>query len=418
MKKEIAIIGGGISGMCSAYFLHKSGYQVSIFDANKIGVECSYGNAGLIVPSHFETLASPGILKKGLKWMLNPNSPFFLKPKLDLDLLKWIIRFNTFCTTKHVNENKHFLKDINLYSLDLYKQLKQSSDFEFDFKNSGLLMMCKEEKTLKEEQALVKEAKEIGLNAEILNSDDLKKLEPNATFNVLGASYFKDDSKIQPYDFIIAIKNYLEKNGVNIYENCLIEDVNISNGKVVSIVDSSNNDYSFDQYVFTTGIYTSKIAKKFNLNLPMQGGKGFSFITEKNEALDFSTPMILAEEKVAVTPYSDYVRFGGTMMLGVNDLTINDRRINNIRKAANSYINGLEISESSMKDIWAGLRPCSPDGIPYIGRSDSLSNVIIATGHAMMGVSLGPATGKIVSDLINENNTDLNIQKMNLNRFT
>ncbi len=404
--------------MCSAYFLHKSGYQVSIFDANKIGVECSYGNAGLIVPSHFETLASPGILKKGLKWMLNPNSPFFLKPKLDLDLLKWIIRFNTFCTTKHVNENKHFLKDINLYSLDLYKQLKQSSDFEFDFKNSGLLMMCKEEKTLKEEQALVKEAKEIGLNAEILNSDDLKKLEPNASFNVLGASYFKDDSKIQPYDFIIAIKNYLEKNGVNIYENCLIEDVNISNGKVVSIVDSSNNDYSFDQYVFTTGIYTSKIAKKFNLNLPMQGGKGFSFIANKNEALDFSTPMILAEEKVAVTPYSDYVRFGGTMMLGVNDLTINDRRINNIRKAANSYINGLEISESSMKDIWAGLRPCSPDGIPYIGRSDSLSNVIIATGHAMMGVSLGPATGKIVSDLINENNTDLNIQKMNLNRFT
>lgn len=404
--------------MCSAYFLHKSGYQVSIFDANKIGVECSYGNAGLIVPSHFETLASPGILKKGLKWMLNPNSPFFLKPKLDLDLLKWIIRFNTFCTTKHVNENKHFLKDINLYSLDLYKQLKQSSDFEFDFKNSGLLMMCKEEKTLKEEQALVKEAKEIGLNAEILNSDDLKKLEPNASFNVLGASYFKDDSKIQPYDFIIAIKNYLEKNGVNIYENCLIEDVNISNGKVVSIVDSSNNDYSFDQYVFTTGIYTSKIAKKFNLNLPMQGGKGFSFIANKNEALDFSTPMILAEEKVAVTPYSDYVRFGGTMMLGVNDLTINDRRINNIRKAANSYINGLDISESSMKDIWAGLRPCSPDGIPYIGRSDSLSNVIIATGHAMMGVSLGPATGKIVSDLINENNTDLNIQKMNLNRFT
>lgn len=418
MKKEIAIIGGGISGICSAYFLHKSGYKVSIFDANKIGVECSYGNAGLIVPSHFETLSSPGILKKGLKWMLNPNSPFFLKPKFDLDLLKWIIRFNTFCTTKHVNENKHFLRDINLYSLDLYKQLKQSPDFEFDLKHSGLLMMCKEEKTLKEEQDLVKEAKKLGLDAEILNNDDLKKLEPNASFDVLGASYFKDDSKIQPYDFIIAIKNYLEKNGVSIYENCLIEDINISNGKVVSIVDSSMNNYTFDQYVFTTGIYTPKIAKKFNLNLPMQGGKGFSFITEKNEALNFSTPMILAEEKVAVTPYSDYVRFGGTMMLGVNDLTINNRRINNIKNAANSYINGLDISESSMKDIWAGLRPCSPDGIPYIGRSDSLSNLVIAAGHAMMGVSLGPATGKIVNDLINENNTDLDIQKMNLNRFT
>lgn len=418
MKKEIAIIGGGISGICSAYYLHKSGYKVSIFEANKIGEECSYGNAGFIVPSHFETLPSPAILKKGLKWMLNPNSPFFLKPKLDFDFLKWIIKFNTFCTTKHVENNKHFLRDINLYSLDLFKSLHQNSDFEFDLKLSGLLMLCKEEKTLKEEEDLVKEATELGLDAQILNKDELKILEPNASFDVLGASYLKNDSKIQPYDFIIAIKNYLEKNGVEIHENCSIEDINISKGKISSIIDNQKIVYSFDQYVFTTGIYTSKIAKKFNLNISMQGGKGFSFITDKNDALNFSTPMILAEEKVAISPYSDYVRFGGTMMLGVNDLSINERRVNNIRKAANSYINGLDLKSSDMKDIWAGLRPCSPDGIPYIGRSDSISNLVIATGHSMMGVSLGPATGKIVADLIKEEKTELNIEKMKLNRFT
>ena len=418
MSNEIAIIGGGISGICSAYFLHKRGYKVSIFDANKIGIECSYGNAGLIVPSHFETLSSPAILKKGLKWMLNPNSPFFLKPRFDLDFLKWIIRFNTFCTTKHVNENKHFLRDINLYSLDLYKSLNENSDFEFDLKQSGLLMLCKEQKTLNEEAKLVEEAKKLGLDAEILNKDELKDLEPNASFNVLGASYFKDDSKIEPYDFIIAIKNYLEKNGVNIYENCSIDDINISNGKISSIVDNQNIYHSFDQYVFTTGIYTSKIAKKFNLNLSMQGGKGFSFVTDKNDALNFSTPMILAEEKVAITPYKDYVRFAGTMMLGVNDLTINERRVNNIRKAANSYIDGLNIESSHMKDVWTGLRPCSPDGLPYIGRSNSISNLVIATGHAMMGISLGPATGKIVTDLIDEKKSDLCIEKMDLNRFT
>lgn len=418
MKKEIAIIGGGISGICSAYYLHKSGYKVSIFEANKIGEECSYGNAGFIVPSHFETLPSPAILKKGLKWMLNPNSPFFLKPKLDFDFLKWIIKFNTFCTTKHVENNKHFLRDINLYSLDLFKSLHQNSDFEFDLKLSGLLMLCKEEKTLKEEENLVKEATELGLDAQILNKDELKILEPNASFDVLGASYLKNDSKIQPYDFIITIKNYLENNGVEIHENCSIEDINISKGKISSIIDNQKIVYSFDQYVFTTGIYTSKIAKKFNLNISMQGGKGFSFITDKNDALNFSTPMILAEEKVAISPYSDYVRFGGTMMLGVNDLSINERRVNNIRKAANSYINGLDLKSSDMKDIWAGLRPCSPDGIPYIGRSDSISNLVIATGHSMMGVSLGPATGKIVTDLINEEKTELNIEKMKLNRFT
>lgn len=418
MSRKIAIIGGGISGICSAYFLYKSGHEVSIFDANEIGVECSYGNAGLIVPSHFETLSSPGILKKGLKWMINPNSPFFLKPRFDFDLLKWIIKFNSFCTTKHVDKNKHFLRDINLYSLDLYNSLNECSDFDFDLKHSGLLMLCKEEKTLNEESELVTEAKKLGLDAEILNKDELKALEPNASFDVIGASYFKDDSKIQPYDFIIAIKNYLEKNGVKFYEKCKICDVEISNGKIESIIDSRNESYSFDDFIFTTGILTTQIAKMFSLNLPMQGGKGFSFTYEKNDALNFSTPMILAEQKVAVTPYDSYVRFGGTMMIDGFDLSINQRRINNIRKAANSYIDGLNIGESSMQDIWAGLRPCSPDGIPFIGRSDKLSNLIIATGHAMMGISLGPATGKIVSDLIDERKPEIEIERMNLSRFT
>ena len=133
MSKSVAIIGGGISGICSAYYLHKSGFDVSLFDSSELGQECSYGNAGLIVPSHFETLANPGILKKGINWMLNPNSPFFLKPRLDLKLLSWIINFNIHCNKKHVEENKHFLRDINLYSLDLYRELYNCDDFAFDF---------------------------------------------------------------------------------------------------------------------------------------------------------------------------------------------------------------------------------------------------------------------------------------------
>lgn len=417
MDNEIAIIGGGISGICSAYYLHKSGHKVAVFDGKKIGTQCSYGNAGLIVPSHFETLPNPRVLKKGLKWMLNPNSPFFLKPSFNLDLIKWLYKFNTFCTKKHVESNKHFLRDINLYSLSLYKDLLENDDINFDLKQSGLLMLCKEEKTLKEEELLVKEAIKLGLNAKIINKDELKILEPNASFDIFGAAYFKDDSKIQPYDFIIAMKKYLEKNGVKFFENCLIDDIKIKQNMITSIVDKFGTSYSYEQYIFTSGLFTSKLVKKIDLNIPMQGGKGFSFVSSKNEALKFSTPMILAEDKVAITPYSDYVRFGGTMMLGVNDLNINDRRINNIRKSANKYIENLDLKQSDMKDVWAGLRPCSPDGIPYIGRSRKFKNAIIATGHAMMGVSLGPVTGCIVKDLINEEKTQIDISKMNINRF-
>jgi len=415
--KNIAIIGGGISGLFSAYFLHKSGYKVSVYESSKIGVECSYGNAGLTVPSHFEALANPGVLKKGLKWMLNPNSPFFLKPRFDMDLIKWIIRFNSFCTKKNVENNKYFLRDISLYSTSLYKDLMNSTDFDFDYKNTGLLMLCKEEKTLKEEEYLIKEANELGLKGRILNQDDLKQLEPNASFDVLGAAYYEDDGRVQPYDLIIAIKNYLEKEGVVFKEDCTIKDINISNVKIDSIVDNNNNVYYADEFIFTAGVYTSNIAKKFNLNIPMQGGKGFSFKVDKNDALNFTTPMILAEEKVAITPYDSYVNFAGTMMICGEDKSIVQRRVNNIRNASNNYINGLDIKENQMDDLWAGLRPCSPDGIPYIGRSKELSNLIIATGHAMIGISLGPATGKIVTSLINEEKPDLDIEKMNLYRF-
>ena len=137
----------------------------------------------------------------------------------------------------------------------------------------------------------------------------------------------------------------------------------------------------------------------------------------KTPALDFSTPLILAEQKVAVSPYDSYVRFGGTMMLAGEDLSLNERRITNITKAANSYINNLDIKKEDRSDLWAGLRPCSPDGLPYIGKDKTIKNLFVATGHAMMGVSLGPATGKIICDLINNTACDLDISKMDINRF-
>lgn len=416
MSKTIAIIGGGISGICSAYYLQKSGHDVTIFDSNELGKECSYGNAGLIVPSHFEPLANPGILKKGIKWMLNPNSPFFLKPRFDLKLLSWIYNFNSFCSNKHVEENKHFLRDINLYSLDLYKELLECDDFDFDLQQNGLLMLCQKESSLKEEEHVVKSATELGLKAKMLNPEEIKKLEPNASFNAIGASYFEDDSTIQPYDFMMSIKKYLLSNGVKIYENCQIKDFEVFNNEIQSVITSNGDHYNADEFVLTSGILSYELARKLELNLLMQAGKGFSFKIEKNKALNFKTPMILVEQKVAVTPYDSYVRFGGTMMISGNDLSINQRRVNNIKNTANNYIKDLNIQNSDMIDVWAGLRPCSPDGIPYIGKCD-ISNLVVATGHAMMGVSLGPATGKIVTDLINETKTTIDINKMNLYRF-
>ena len=415
---KIAIIGAGITGLCSAYYLSKSGHDVSIYDSGEIGKECSYGNAGLIVPSHFETLANPGILKKGIKWMLNSNSPFYLKPRCDMDLLKWLVRFNLFCTKKHVENNKYFLRDINLYSHGLYNDLYKSDDLDFELKHSGLLILCKEEKTLIEEQSLINESWELGLDASMLNKEELNKLEPNVNFDCIGASYYKCDSKIQPYDFMQSIIKYLKKSNVQIYENCEITDFDIKDGEIQSLSNSLNEKFSADEFVLSSGILAFDFAKKLDLNLTMQAGKGFSFRAQKNTFMNFSTPLILAEQKVAVSPYDEYVRFGGTMMICGNDLSIDENRVNNIRKAANSYIKDLNLQNNQTYDMWAGLRPCSPDGLPYIGKSKKYKNLTVATGHAMMGVSLGPASGKIVDNLINGNKNDIDISFMDIHRFT
>ena len=199
-------------------------------------------------------------------------------------------------------------------------------------------------------------------------------------------------------------------------ENCKIQDFILKNNQIKSIITNKDEKYEADKFVLSSGIFSTKLANKLGLNLLMQAGKGFSFTVPKNDALNFKTPMILAEQKIAITPYDSYVRFGGTMMICGNDLSINQRRINNIRKYSNNYINNLNIQQEDMNDLWAGLRPCSPDGLPYIGKA-KISNLVVASGHAMMGVSLGPASGKIVSDLINEKKTQINIKRMTLYRF-
>lgn len=413
--KSIAIIGGGAIGLCSAYYLVKNGYQVSIFEAKKIGQGCSYGNAGIIVPSHFETLSSPGILQKGLKWMLNPNSPFFLKPRFDFELLEWLVKFGSFCTSSHVEKNRNFIKELNLYSKDLYEQMQQEINFDYD--RSGLLILCRSEKYLKEEEATVQEAKKLYLDADMLSLSEIKELEPNISFDALGGSYYRCDAKVQPYDFMMSLKNFLVDNGVTIYENVAIEDMQIENSQIKCIVDQNSDKYIFNQYIVSAGILTSKIMKKLKIKILMEGGKGFSFKVKKREALEFKTPIILAEEKVSVTPYGEYVRFGGTMMISGYDASLSQRRIQNIKKGAMKYIQNISLKSEDLYDVWAGLRPCGPDGLPYIGRLKAIKNTVVATGHAMMGISLAPATGKIVNDIISKEDTFINIERLDPQRF-
>ncbi|MCT4699230.1 NAD(P)/FAD-dependent oxidoreductase [Tenacibaculum haliotis] len=414
MSKKVLIIGGGIIGLCTAYYLQKKGNKVTIIDKSDFTSGASYVNAGFITPSHIISLAAPGMINKGIKWMLNPESPFYVKPRLDYDFLKWSWLFKKASTTQKVESAIKVIKDINLLSKNLYEDIKASNDFDFFYQHKGLLMCYQTDKAGEEEWITGQRGIKEGLHVENLTKKQVLKLEPDAGLNIKGAVYYHSDAHMTPNEFMLQLKNYLVKNNVTILANEEVLDINLLGDKVSSIKTDKQELFA-DEIIVATGSWSQKLLKKLNTTIPVQAGKGYRINVSKKTGI--TIPAILIEAKVAVTPMNGFTRFAGTMEVDTINHTINTRRVDAIAKAGEKYYDGLKIEQHDIDNAACGLRPCSPDGLPYIGRLSKVKNVTIATGHAMMGWSLGPATGKLVSEIISEEKTSLNITPFNPNRF-
>ncbi len=401
-------------GLCSAFYLHKEGHHVTVVDQSNLDTGASYQNAGLISPSHVVPLSAPGVMKKGLKWMFNPSSPFYLKPRINLDFLKWGFAFNKSCNSNHVKKAIPVIKDISLLSQDLYNAIKKTENFNFHYEKKGLLMLCQTNKMLEEEIRTAQLAKEEGLSAREISLDELKKLEPDVRLNVKGATYYECDSHSTPREFMEGMKTYLKTTGVQFFKNERVKDLNVQDGKIVSLL-TDKQMLNGDEFVLAAGSWSGLICKKVGLKLLLQAGKGYCINTVK--PIKISIPAILAETKVAVTPMNGFIRFAGTMEIaGIND-KISNRRVEAIANAVTRYYPDIELSKEEKENATSGLRPVSPDGLPYIGKSDKCKNLTIATGHAMMGWTMGMATGKLVSEIVSDKKTSLNLEPFSVDRY-
>ena len=411
--KHCIVIGGGIIGLSSAYYLHKEGHKVTVIDKSNFSTGASYVNAGYITPSHIISLAAPGMINKGLKWMLNSSSPFYVKPRLNYDFLKWSWQFKKSATKAKVEKAIPIIKDINILSRELYEDMKASNDFNFHYEHKGLLMCYKTDKVGEEEWKVGERAIKEGLKVENLTKVQVDKLEPNANLDVKGAVYFHSDAHMTPHNFMQQLKRYLEYSGVDIRSNEEVIDISTRNKKVTSVT-TKTCMLKADEFVVATGSWTQNFAKKLGVNISIQAGKGYRINIERHTGI--SIPAILCEAKVAVTPMDGFTRFAGTMEIGGINHNINPIRVNAIAKAGEAYYKDLRINQQEKDNAQCGLRPCSPDGLPYIGRLSKFKNLTVATGHAMMGWSLGPATGKLVSELVSDQVPSLNIQPFNPER--
>jgi len=406
MSKKVIIIGGGVIGLCSAYYLQKEGHQISVIDQSNMDFGASYVNAGYVSPSHIIPLSAPGVMKKGLKWMFDATSPLYIKPRLDLDFLKWVWAFNKSCNPKHVKKAIPVIKDIAILSQDLYDDINENENFSFHYEKKGLLMLCQTDKMLESEINTAKLARKEGLEVSVKDQAQLKKLEPNAKMNVKGATYYQHDSHTTPHEFMEEMKTYLKTVGVTFYKNEKVKDLEIQDGKINAIITSKQKIIA-DEFVLAAGSWSGMLSKKLGLKLLLQAGKGYRINTTRETGI--TIPAIFAEAKAAVTPMKGFTRFAGTMEIAGINHNINKLRVEAIAQSVTTYYPEVKLTESEKNNAACGLRPLSPDGLPYIGKSNKCKNLTIATGHAMMGWSMATATGKLVSELISDKKSSLNL---------
>ncbi len=410
---DILIIGGGIIGVTAAYFLADSGANVTLIEKGDIAAGSSYGNAGLICPCHSEPICKPGVLTQGLKWLFDAESPFYIKPRPSLELARWLWQFQTHCNETAVTQAIPLLRDMQRESLSLYQNLIAQENIDCDFEKTGGLTLFRTEAGLEKGHHEVEKMHQFDLQMELLpNAAAVRTLEPNIHPSVVGGIHYQEDAHVNPARFVYALADAARAKGATLLTNREVLGFDV-NSQGITAVRTSQGKLTPQQIILAAGAWSTPLARQLGVPIPMQPAKGYS-VTLKRPSNFLQTHLHLAEAKVAVTPMGSLLRLAGTLELAGFDFSINQRRVNTIRRAASNYLVGLENQEPV--EIWRGMRPCPSDGLPYIGRSHHYPNLIIATGHAMLGISMGPITGKLVAQLACDEPPTLDLKSFSPNR--
>jgi D-amino-acid dehydrogenase len=413
--KKITIIGGGIIGLSCAYYLQQSGHEVIVIDNTDMTDGASHGNAGHIVPSHFIPLASPGIVAQGMRWMLNPSSPFYIKPRLNMDLIRWGFCFWRNANEKTMQQNIPHLHQLLMLSRNLFEGMKNELGNNFFMKEKGILIVYKTAESEKHEQVLAKQAATMGMQSQLLSAQQVQDLESSTAIDVRGGILYKDDAHVHPGLFTTALKDYLLSKNVKIISGSAVTGFERSGNNIIAVI-TDKEKITADEFILANGAWLPSLTKKLGINILMQAGKGYS-ITYPNFQPQLQYPAILVDHRVVTTPIGNDLRLAGTMEINTPGSPIMPKRVKAIVESVKKYYPGLELPFTDATKAWSGLRPLSPDGLPYIGRHSKYNNLVIAGGHAMLGLSLATGTGKLVKEIIQQEKISIPITAFHVERF-
>jgi len=411
---KVIVAGGGVIGLCTAYYLNKAGHEVTLIDKGDLKHGTSFGNAGYISPSHFIPLASPGIVAKGLQWMLSSSSPFYIKPRLNMDLIRWALTFWKRSGKSTMERNIPHLNNILHLSRELTSSIRNELGNQFRMEEKGCFMLYKSALTEKHEIELAKEAAALNIETRIFSAKEIQDMEPDVEVNVRGGVLYPIDAHLHPGDLMQTIHDHLQQSGVKFQLETSITGFEKQGRKVTKVL-TDKGDFTGDEIVLATGSWLPVTSRDLGIDLLLQAGKGYSMTFDAVEK-NLHYPAILVDDRVAMTPMGADLRMGGTMEISGIGSPMLMKRVQAIFKAAKNYYPDLPVTFPAQDKIWYGLRPLSPDGLPYIGRHSTYDNIVLAGGHAMLGLSLAAATGKLVEEIVGGVETSIDISAFNVER--
>lgn len=397
---DVLVLGGGIIGVTLALELQKSGRRVFLIDKSEPGYGCSYGNAGWLTPCFSMPLPQPGMFLKSIGWLLNPESPLYIKPTPSWVLVRWMLNFLMSMNEKKMRESIEVLTEISKYGLNFYASFSENhSDLrELGFNRKGLLMVSAEADGLRSALTEMSLMHEQGVEGKRLSTDEIQQLEPALRPGLKGGVYFPNEAHIEPLAIVKALTQEFINNGGSVFSRTEVFGFETSSGKIEKVL-TTKGPFTADLVALALGSWSKNIANDLKLSLPVLGGKGYSLITNSFEQSP-THPIMVVEKKLAITPRENSVRLAGTLELVDGDDSITQRRMHAILKSSQQYLKMHGTPQ--IQEIWRGLRPCTPDGVPVIGFSKKWSNLFYSVGHQMLGLQSAPGSARLSSDIIED----------------
>ncbi len=381
--------------MSCAYALVKAGARVQLLERDKIGAGASGGNAGTVAVGH-PPLNRRGRLRQVLASLLDQESPLYIPPRWDPSLWGWLRDFVRYCTDEHVEECMKVMAPLGKNALQSFDDIIEEEGIECGYVRSGYYKVCVTEPGLLSARNEAAAIEAFGYHPEFISAEELRQREPEFSYELLGGIHYPESRTLDPLKFLKALTERARLRGARISEGVSVLSMSIISGRVVGL-HTNEGEFGADAVVLATGPFSAGILNEVGIQLPLQPGKGYhrDYATGPGGAPPIKTACELSEASVFCTPMGDFVRFAGTMEFSGLNRVMRTPRLNQLTNAARRCFPGL--GSDGPKSEWCGLRPMASDGMPIIGSIPDIKGLSVATGHGMLGLTLGPVTGQMIA---------------------